>query len=117
VIRNSDTTYRAATLEANYQLNAIDVISAAYSVYDYDLSGRTFKLQGESTVLNSVLDGYPRFTTKNVSLSWRRDWGRGLFSVLQYTRAQVEQSQSDLVTTQKTSSYGTAFGLRLGYRF
>lgn len=117
VIRNSDTTYRAGTLEANYQLNTIDVVSAAYSAYDYDVSGKTFKFEGESTVLNSVLDGYPRFTTQNVSLSWRRDWGRGLFSVLQFTRAQVDQSQSDVVTTQKTSSTGTAFGLRLGYRF
>jgi hypothetical protein len=105
--------YNAMTFEANYQANAVDVLSAAYTVYVYDYSGRTYSQVGNTV----TLDGYPHFRTQNLSMSWRRDWGRGVFSVLQYTRAQVDQRQSDVLTTVHMASNGNAVGLRLGYRF
>lgn len=117
VEERGQSKYSAVTIETNYQVNAVDVLSGAYTVYEYDYSGQTYTQDGALVTLDLAFEGSPQFKTQNVSFSWRRDWGRGVFSILQYSRALMNLSNSDRVTTQRLSSHGDAIGLRLGYRF
>jgi hypothetical protein len=107
--------YKAKSLEANYQLNARDVISASHVVYDLNIDPTNYVLQAQVPVLKSTYSGAPYFVTTNLSLSWRRDWGRGVFTVLQVSQAKTDQH--DASNNKHLSSDGQALGLRLGYRF
>jgi hypothetical protein len=115
LLRQQQSAYKATSLELNYQLNAKDVFALAHVVYDYNLDFSNFDLQSGSTVFQSGYQGSPHFVTTNTSLSWRRDWGKGLFTVLQYSDASVSQTYS--FSQKQLSSEGSALGLRLGYRF
>jgi hypothetical protein len=112
---DQDSRYKATSLESNYQMNARDVLSAAYVVYDFNANPTEYALQAGSPVLVSTYSGAPHFVTTNASLSWRRDWGAGLFTVLQLSKANTDQRDSS--NNKQISSEGQAIGLRLGYRF
>lgn len=112
---HDDKRNDATTLEVNYQANSRDVFAAAYVVYGFELDQTLYQLNGNTPVVKSISPGNPNFVTKNTSLSWRRDWGCGVFTVLQLSDAKTNQSDSKTAT--KLSSNGQAIGLRLGYRF
>jgi len=112
---HDDKRNDATTLEVNYQVNSRDVFAAAYAVYGFQLDQTLYKLNGNTPIVKSASVGPPHFVTKNASISWRRDWGRGVFTVLQLSDAKT--NQSDSITGTKVSSNGQAIGLRLGYRF
>lgn len=112
---HDDKKNDALTFEVNYQANSRDVFSAAHATFGFYLDQKLYRLNGNTPELKSISFGTPEFVTKNTSLSWRRDWGRGMFTVLQFSDAQTNQSDSKKVL--KLSSNGQAIGLRLGYRF
>ena len=107
--------YKATSLETNYQVNARDVLSASHVVYTFNSDTTTYGLQSGASVIVSAYSGTPHFVTRNLSLSWRRDWGQGLFTVLQMSNAKTDQFDASL--NQQISSHGQALGLRVGYRF
>jgi hypothetical protein len=72
-------------------------------------------LQSGVPVLISTYVGVPHFVTTNISMSWRRDWGGGFFTVAQFSKAMTDQH--DASVNKHLSSDGRALGLRLGYRF
>lgn len=115
LLKAQKSKYAAKSLEMNYQLDANDVFALAHVVYDYNVEFSNFDVQSGSSVFQSGYVGSPHFVTTNTSVSWRHDWGQGLFSVVQYSDAGVNQSNA--LTQQQLSSKGTALGLRLGYRF
>jgi hypothetical protein len=107
--------YKAKSLEANYQVNARDVMSVARVVYDFTGNPDNYELQLGVPVLISSYQGVPHFVTTNISVSWRRDWSGGFFTVAQFSKAMTDQH--DASTNKHLSSDGRALGLRLGYRF
>ena len=107
--------YKATSLEANYQVNARDVMSISHAVYDFALNPDRYALQSGVPVLTSRYAGAPHFVTTNISVSWRRDWGGGFFTVAQLSKAVTDQH--DASSNKHLSSEGKALGLRLGYRF
>ncbi|PUE32909.1 hypothetical protein B9Z35_05105 [Limnohabitans sp. Jir61] len=107
--------YKAVSLEANYQINARDVLSASHVIYDLVIDQTNYALQSGTPAFVSSYSGVPHFVTTNISLSWRRDWGYGVFTVLQMSQANTDQHDASL--TKHLSSDGRAYGLRLGYRF
>jgi hypothetical protein len=115
LLRDQNSKYKATSLEMNYQLNATHVFGLAHVVYDFNQNYSNFDLQSGTPVFQSGYTGAPHFVTTNTSVSWRHDWRKGLFTVLQYSDARVSQTHSSL--QRQLSSNGTALGLRLGYRF
>lgn len=109
------SAYKAKSLEANYQVNARDVMSVARVVYDFTGNPDIYELQLGVPVLISSYQGVPHFVTTNMSVSWRRDWGGGFFTVAQFSKAMTDQHDASL--NKHLSSDGKALGLRLGYRF
>jgi hypothetical protein len=107
--------YKATSLEANYQVNARDVMSISHVAYDFTSIPDNYALQSGVPVLISTYVGVPHFVTTNISMSWRRDWGGGFFTVAQFSKAMTDQH--DASTNKHLSSDGRALGLRLGYRF
>jgi hypothetical protein len=115
LLRTQQSAYKASSLEMNYQIDANDVFALAHVVYDYNIDFSNFDVLSGSPVFQSGYQNSPHFVTTNTSVSWRHDWGKGLFTVLQYSDAGVSQTYS--FAQQKLSSNGNAIGLRLGYRF
>jgi hypothetical protein len=115
LLRDQNSKYKATSLEMNYQLNATHVFGLAHVVYDFNQNYSNYDLQSGTPVFQSGYVGAPHFVTTNTSVSWRHDWRKGLFTVLQYSDARVSQTHS--VSQRQQSSNGTALGLRLGYRF
>lgn len=115
LLREQKSKYKATSLEMNYQLDANDVFALAHVVYDYNLNYFNFDVQSGVPVVQYGYIGSPHFVTTNTSVSWRHDWGKGLFTVLQYSDADVAQSHS--FYQKQLSSRGSALGVRLGYRF
>lgn len=95
-----NTNYKVVHLEINYQKDAKNVfaISRGSDGYVYDTNFEDLN-----------------FVTISTSASWRHDWNRGMFTVLQFTHAKV--NQTDFISENRHSSAGRALGLRLGYRF
>jgi hypothetical protein len=107
--------YKARSLEVNYQQDARNVYSASYVRYIYNSDSQSYDLQPIEPLLLSAYQGAPHFVTINSAVSWRRDWGQGFFTVLQYSDAKLVQSNA--IDKVQLSSNGKALGLRLGYRF
>lgn len=117
-IERQDTReYRAVTYELNHQASARDIWAVSYAIYDFDISGKTFVPIGGVSTTHAVLIGSPRFQTRNLSLSWRHDWGTSAFVVIQASQARTQQRSSNGFRTRYAESDGQALGLRLGYRF
>jgi hypothetical protein len=107
-------------LEMNYQHSPRDVLSIAYSKYDAN-DRRQFTeqlnlLPDDSYTINTRYN----FTNTSTSASWRHDWQRGIFTIIQITRADLTQdinAATSSATSERTHSTGKALGFRLGYVF
>ncbi len=100
--------YRASTVwELGYQLSPIDVLSLALAHYD---------LRQTEMLDVQVYEARSR----NQSLAWRRDWGRGWFTSTQltWTQGSVPYNNKPRQTPYipgTSSAWG--LGLRVGYQF
>lgn len=111
----------SSVLEMNYQIGARDVVSFAHSIYDLDTDTILYRYAIPSFSLQTLSNpGQFVSRTTNTSLSWRRDWQKGLYTVIQWSAAQFKSSTNlsafGSEPTQESSD-GTAVGLRVGYRF
>lgn len=115
-----DRNRLSKVLELNYQHNAVNVFSVAYSHYQVLNKEQPAYLNSHSA---NITYGYVKnfgLNNNSISLGWRHDWQKGLFTVMQYTHAGVKQELNyapGLASTQFTQSTGDAVGLRLGYSF
>jgi hypothetical protein len=100
--------------ELNYQHTAKDVFSFAHSKYDVKDQNFSANLNiRPGTVIIYNQEDYMLNNT-NTSASWRRDWQKGIFTILQITRTDLKQESR---TYAYSHSIGRAVGLRLGYIF
>jgi hypothetical protein len=112
-----DRNRLSKVLELNYQHNAVNVFSVAYSHYQVLNKEQPAYLNSHSA---NITYGYVKnfgLNNNSISLGWRHDWQKGLFTVMQYTHAGVKQELNyapGLASTQFTQSTGDAVGLRLG---
>ena len=115
-----DRIRRSHVMELNHQYSARDVISIAYSRYiAYDQT-QLRRLNGP----NESITYYPvkefLFNNTSHSVSWRRDWEKGIFTIFQITNAKVKQRYDvypGVTPVQHAQSTGSAYGFRLGYSF
>jgi hypothetical protein len=56
---------------------------------------------------------YVRFFQKSTSISWRKEWSHGVYSVVQWTTSSNDQ----LANRIPAKAQGEAFGLRLGFTY
>lgn len=110
----------SSVLELNYQHNARNVLSVAYS--HFKVSDKQQGATLTSPVAPITYTSVKNFALNNssVSLGWRHNWQKGVFTVVQYTHAGLKQELNyapGLASTQITQSTGKALGLRLGYAF
>lgn len=112
---DQQSDYKARSVEINYQADTRNVYSVSHVRYVFNSDSQSYDVLSVTPMLLSANQGAPFFVTLNTSVSWRRDWGDGLFTVLQYSDAKLAQSNS--VGDKRLSSEGKALGLRVGYRF
>lgn len=104
--------------ELNYQHTARDVFSLAYSHYsaiDNQLVASRVS-QSNITYAGLLHDA----SNTSTSLGWRRDWQKGIFTVVQITQADLKQiyiKKIGVTSTKYADSNGRAIGFRLGYSF
>jgi hypothetical protein len=118
VFRNFTRNRTSQVLELNYQHTARDVISLAYSNYDANDN----QLDADQLSLSNI--SYSRllydFNNTSTSIGWRRDWQKGIFTVVQFTQADLTQryiAKVGVTSTKHSDSFGLAAGFRLGYSF
>lgn len=106
--------------EMNYQYSPRDVLSIAYSKYDAIDRGRLTEQYSLSPDSSYTYDTQHNFTNTSTSASWRHDWKKGFFTVIQITRADLAQAINTSLggaALGQTHSTGKALGFRLGYAF
>ena len=97
-------------MELNYQANTNNLVALAISRYDMDQM---------SQVTNYPFPGYTgydyAYQQGGISVAWRRDWGVGVFSVIQLTRSHF--LLRDVYYQQDRAASANGLGMRLGYQF
>jgi hypothetical protein len=112
-IRRGDNLRRSSqVVELNYQLTAEDLMGVAFSKYLYNatLTETNYPLGGYT-----VYPDYYVYAQKAMSVAWRHDWSRGIFTVLQLTQSQL--TLNDRTTNIDRAAKATGLGMRLGYQF
>ena len=99
-------------MELNYQMSAQDMFALAVSGYDFGTSwietnapfpGYTYR------------PDYAQYHQRAMSVAWRREWSRGVFTAMQVTRSRFTRQDSYLGIDRAASADG--LGLRIGYQF
>jgi hypothetical protein len=112
-VRRGDNLKRSSqVVEFNYQLTAEDLIGVAFSKYLYNatLTETNYPLGGYT-----VYPDYYVYAQKAMSVAWRHDWSRGIFTVLQLTQSQL--ALNDRLTNIDRTAKATGLGMRLAYQF
>ena len=107
-------------LELNYQHTARDVFSLAYSKYDAIDLDQNLVRSSPSPAIKYTQQRINNFNNTSKSIGWRRDWQKGIFTVVQITRADLRQTTDNIpgiTAIQYSESMGKALGFRLGYAF
>jgi hypothetical protein len=118
VFRDFSRHRTSQVFELNYQNTARDVISIAYSNYDAHDNQIDANQTNPSTIAYSHL--LYDFNNTSTSVGWRRDWQKGIFTVLQITKADLTQTfiaKEGVTSTKYSHSTGKSIGFRLGYSF
>ena len=98
---------KSETLELIYEWKSTDIFSVGWSRFNISAS------VDDVAFANFKADDYFYANTSVVMMSWRRQWGKGLYSTLQWTQA----TQTNGYEGRRRSSSGDALGLRLGYQY
>lgn len=112
-----DRKRNSKVLELNYQHTNRDVISYAYSRYDVSDSYQSIRQLIYSEKLHYYAPVNIKFNNTSHSIAWRRDWQKGIFTIVQATFADLTHPLTAETTTLYSHSTGRALGLRLGYSF
>jgi hypothetical protein len=99
----------SSSAEVAFRLNSTDHISTGISRTTLDNQQQLF-----SPKADIVWQAFPTTVdSQQISIAWRRDWGKGVFTVLQHMRSKQHLSYENF----PLATQGHATGLRLGYRF
>ena len=104
-------------IELNYQHSARDVISLAYSQYDVSDTYQSIRQESPSDPPHYLEASNIKYKNISQSIAWRRDWQKGVFTVVQATFADLAYPLTNSTTSLYAHSTGRALGLRLGYSF
>ena len=99
----------STALEFAYRINGVNLLSVGVSRTKFDLSQDFY---------NPARDQHAKarpfyINTQQVAAAWRHDWGKGLFSIVQF----IQSNQKNGSGGQNFASHGNAVGLRVGYQF
>ena len=94
------------SLELIYDWNSSDFSALGWS--------RTHQAAAVDDSANKVkIDDYYKVTVSSLLISWRHQWGKGMYSILQWTHA----AQTNGYEGRRRPSSGDAIGLRLAYQY
>ena len=103
VVQDKD---RSETLEFIYELKATDLLAFGFSRFGIAASVDDLPYRFKA-------DDYYHLSNQTSSISWRHQWGKGMYSTLQWTHA----SQTNGYEGRRRPGDGDAIGLRIGYQY
>lgn len=103
VVQDKD---KSDTLELIYDWKSTDMVALGWSRFNIAAAV-------DDAFLNFRADDYFHLSQSSWMMSWRHQWGKGLFSTLQWTLA----SQTNGYEGRRRPGSGDAVGLRLGYQY
>lgn len=111
-IRGNQFDRQSYVMELTYQKNSQNMFAFAASVL------RWHNAYTETNYPYSGYTVYPDFDDYKqsaISVAWRRDWGNGAFTAVQFTHSRMHDINNYYHWNNTASANG--LGLRLGYRF
>jgi hypothetical protein len=97
---------KSETLELIYDWKSIDMVALGWSRFNIAAAV-------DDALLNFRADDFFHLSQSSWMMSWRHQWGKGLFSTLQWTHA----TQTNGYEGRRRPGSGDAVGLRLGYQY
>ena len=110
---DSSSKYRSKTAELIYQLDPKNQFGLAYSNTNIRLAQNFYDTPITPTVYENP--DYIHISTRLAGLTWRHDWSRGVFTILEYIHSNALSAGDQ--NLYYLNSYGSAVGFRLGYKF
>jgi hypothetical protein len=105
---------QSKAIEVGYQYSDQNQFAAALSEYKY-IAGQIV-----TRYPNPGYDYFPAFftyTNQSVSLAWRHNWDRGIYTVVQLSRNKLDLRNTAKTPIEDRSNAANAIGVRLGYQF
>jgi hypothetical protein len=105
---------QSKAIEIGYQHTEQDQLAMAISEYTYIAGWRAtlYPNPGYFYVPSSFT-----YKNKGVSVSWRHDWERGVHTIVQLSRNELQLRNLAKTPIEDRSNAATAIGVRLGYQF
>jgi hypothetical protein len=97
---------KSETLELIYDWKSTDMLALGWSRFNIAAAV-------DDAFANFRADDFYHLSQSSWMMSWRHQWGKGLYSTLQWTHA----SQTNGYEGRRRPSSGDAVGLRLGYQY
>lgn len=107
-ILDTDMLRESRAIEMVYQINPQNSMAIGTSRYRH-----LWNLTGLNGYEAYTDPNYVRFFQKSTSISWRKEWSHGVYSVVQWTTSSNDQ----LANRIPAKAQGEAFGLRLGFTY
>jgi hypothetical protein len=105
---------QSKAIEVGYQYSDQNQFAAALSEYKY-IAGQIV-----TRYPNPGYDYFPAlftYTNQSVSLAWRHNWDRGIYTVVQLSRNKLDLRNTAKTPIEDRSNAANAIGVRLGYQF
>lgn len=103
VVQDKD---KSETLELIYDWKLTDMLALGWSRFNIAAAV-------DDALVNFKADDFYRMNQSSWMVSWRHQWGKGMYSTIQWTHA----SQTNGYEGRRRPSSGDALGLRLGYQY
>lgn len=113
-LRGAELLRQSKAMEIEYQPRAQDKFAVALSEYTY-VSGQITTRYPEPGY--SYRPSYYSYRNKGASVSWRHDWDRGVHTIFQVSRNELQLRNTEASPIVDRSNAATAVGVRLGYQF
>jgi hypothetical protein len=112
-LRGTELARRSDVLEVTYSHSSQDTLAFAISHYFYDQSliETNYPYAGYVAIRNNYV-----YKNKNISASWRHDWGKGVYTAVQWSNNTFDLHDLFANPSQRNAA-GHGLGLRLGYQF
>ena len=98
---------KSQTLELIYEWKSTDLFSFGWSRFSINAA------VDDVAFANFKADDYFYADTSILTMAWRRQWGKGIYSALQWTRS----TQTNGYEGRRRPGSGEALGLRMGYQY
>lgn len=106
---------KSETVELIYDWNSTDFWALGWSKFTIEaaLSDKNRPIELDALDIPKFADDFYYLNTNSWFVSWRHQWGKGMYSTLQWTHA----SQTNGYFGGRRPGSGDAIGLRLGYQY